>query len=219
MIKKPLFNATLVVMVCATFANTNAASSSADLVNGKKEAEARGYLFLSKDDILAKAKMEGKLRVYHALLGAINPLVEAFKRKYPFIQAQTEEFLGTDVYQRTLLELKAGRLRGVDAERARWYSCSGYLRYLTKIDVLGRATYGTRSVPAEMIDPSTQNVVAVVSRIQVVAYNKNLIAPERVPGKWEDFLKPEFNGKKFLAEIRPTEIAARSEERRVGKEC
>src|SRR5262245_47745798 len=70
------------------------------------------------------------------------------------------------------------------------------------------AKYGILSVPAEMIDPSTQNVVAVVSRIQVVAYNKNLIAPERVPGKWEDFLKPEFNGKKFLAEIRPTEIAA-----------
>src|SRR5262245_8795498 len=201
MIKKPLFNATLVVMVCATFANTNAASSSADLVNAKKEAETRGYLFLSKDDILAKAKLEGKLRVYHALLGAINPLMEAFKRKYPFIQTQAEEFLGTDVYQRTLLELKAGRVRSVDVVRAPSDFYHEYLPYLKKIDVLGMAAHGVLGVPNEMIDPAARNVIAVVSRIQVIAYNKNLIATERVPGKWEDFLKPEFKGKKFLAEI------------------
>jgi ABC-type Fe3+ transport system substrate-binding protein len=208
MIKNPLINATLIVMMCATLYNANAASSSADLLSAKKEAEARGYLFLSKDDIVAKARTEGKLRVYHALLGAINPLVETFKRKYPFIQIQVEEFLGTDVYQRTLLELKAGRVRSVDVVRAPSDFYHEYLPYLKKIDVLGMAKHGVLSVPTEMIDPNTRNVVAVVSRIQVVAYNKNLIATERVPAKWEDFLKPEFKGKKFLAEIRPTEIAA-----------
>ena len=41
-----------------------------------------------------------------------------------------------------------------------------------------------------------------------VTYNKNLIAREKAPENWEDFLKPEFKGKKIMVDIRPTEIAA-----------
>jgi ABC-type Fe3+ transport system substrate-binding protein len=48
----------------------------------------------------------------------------------------------------------------------------------------------------------------VTSTLQVVAYNKTLIAAEKVPDRWDDFLKPEFKGRKFTADIRPTEIAA-----------
>ena len=41
-----------------------------------------------------------------------------------------------------------------------------------------------------------------------VTYNKNLIAREKTPETWEDYLKPEFKGKKIMLDIRPTEIAA-----------
>jgi ABC-type Fe3+ transport system substrate-binding protein len=37
----------------------------------------------------------------------------------------------------------------------------------------------------------------------VVAFNKKLIAAEKVPDRWEDFTKPEFKGKKFVLDIRP----------------
>jgi ABC-type Fe3+ transport system substrate-binding protein len=50
--------------------------------------------------------------------------------------------------------------------------------------------------------------VALFSRFQVTAYNKELVPVDRVPKTWEDLLKPEFKGRKFAADIRPTEIAS-----------
>jgi ABC-type Fe3+ transport system substrate-binding protein len=41
----------------------------------------------------------------------------------------------------------------------------------------------------------------------VVAYNKKLMAEDKVPSKWEDFLKPELKGRKFVADIRPLPFA------------
>ena len=41
-----------------------------------------------------------------------------------------------------------------------------------------------------------------------IAYNKNRLAPNAVPDKWEDFLKPEFKGRKFIADIRPQCMAS-----------
>jgi len=48
----------------------------------------------------------------------------------------------------------------------------------------------------------------VNSGMQVIAYNKKLLAADKLPNTWEDFLKPEFKGRKFTADIRPTEIAS-----------
>jgi ABC-type Fe3+ transport system substrate-binding protein len=46
------------------------------------------------------------------------------------------------------------------------------------------------------------------SGIQVVAYNKKLIAAEKVPDTWEGFLKPEFKERKFVLDIRPKDVSA-----------
>src|SRR5262249_23187216 len=43
--------------------------------------------------------------------------------------------------------------------------------------------------------------------ISAVAYNRKLISEDKVPAKWEDFLKPEFKGKKFVTDLRPLQIA------------
>jgi len=83
-----------------------------------------------------------------------------------------------------------------------------YLPYLWKMDVLGMAQQGILQIPAPMIDPKHRNVVGYYSRFQVTAYNKNLVAADKVPKLWEDLLKPEYKGKKFAADIRPTEVAA-----------
>jgi iron(III) transport system substrate-binding protein len=58
-----------------------------------------------------------------------------------------------------------------------------------------------------MIDPKNRNVVALASRFSVVVYNKKLVPPAQVPKSWEDMLKPEYKGRKFSADIHPTEVA------------
>jgi ABC-type Fe3+ transport system substrate-binding protein len=50
--------------------------------------------------------------------------------------------------------------------------------------------------------------VSITSSIHAIAYNKKILPENRVPAGWEDFLKPEFKGKKFLVDIRPIGFAA-----------
>src|SRR6266508_4247409 len=61
-------------------------AASANLGKAKREAEAKGYIFeSSRDEILAKAKKEGTLRVLASSSPeTLAPLVRAFRQKYPF---------------------------------------------------------------------------------------------------------------------------------------
>jgi ABC-type Fe3+ transport system substrate-binding protein len=59
-----------------------------------------------------------------------------------------------------------------------------------------------------MVDPVNRNTVSANTIANVTVFNRKLIAEEKVPSKWEDFLKPEFKGRKFMAEIRPSSVAA-----------
>jgi ABC-type Fe3+ transport system substrate-binding protein len=65
------------------------------------------------------------------------------------------------------------------------------------------AQQGILAIPIKMIDPKNRNIMASASAIQAVAYNKTLIPAGKVPNNWEDFLKPEFKGRKFMMDIRP----------------
>src|SRR3990172_4989839 len=96
-----------------------AASPSPDLLKAKKEAEAKGLVFeTSRDEIVAKAKKEGRVRVMSAMEPDTYPhIVKAFKQQYPFIDISLEEITGTDAVQRFLLELQAGTARDWDVFR------------------------------------------------------------------------------------------------------
>ena len=56
-------------------------------MTAKKEAEAKGYIFaINREEIVTKARKEGKLRVLSRLeTEDLKPMAEAFKKKYPFI--------------------------------------------------------------------------------------------------------------------------------------
>jgi len=71
-----------------------------------------------------------------------------------------------------------------------------------KLDVLGMAQQGVVALNPKMVDPENRSVVSVASSICGIAYNKNRIGADAVPDKWEDFLKPEFKGRKFVSDIR-----------------
>jgi iron(III) transport system substrate-binding protein len=197
-------------MMCACFGvPAFAASASSALIKAKKEAESKGYVFFAdREEIVSKAKSEGKLRVLTGLSGSIQATTDAFKKKYPFITTHVEEIKNPDAGQRLLLEVTAGAARDWDIMRVHSDFYREWLPHLWKADLLGMAEHGVVQIPQEMIDPKNRNVVALVSRFEVAAYNKNLIAPGQLPKTWEDMLKPEWKGRKFGVDIRPQELAA-----------
>jgi ABC-type Fe3+ transport system substrate-binding protein len=192
------------------FCNVSAAPANTALLKAKHEAEARGQIFItSHDEIVSKAKREGKLRVMTGLLGGVKATSEAFRKKYPFIDLQEIITIRSgENAQQTLLEIKAGTAKDWDVARTYTDQYTEYLPHLLKIDLLGMAEQGALGIPPKMIDPVNRNVVALLSRFQVTAYNKGLIPSNQVPKAWEDILKPEFRGKKFAVDIRSQELAS-----------
>jgi hypothetical protein len=202
--------ALIIVAGFPVLAMDRSAAADPAALKAKKAAEAKGFVFeTSRDEILAKAKKEGKLRVLSGLDGNnIKAMSAAFRKKYPFLDFHVEEITGTDSARRFILELKAGRAQNWDGAQLSHDFYNEYLPYMKKFDILGMAERGILGVPLHMIDPVNRNIVAHTASIQVVAFNQKLLPPEKAPNSWEDFLKPEFKGRKFVADIRPTEIAA-----------
>ena len=187
-----------------------AAELSPALLKAKKEAEGKAYLFAaSHDEIVNRAKKEGKLRVIVSLdAGILKRLSEGFTKKYPFIQVQADEIRGIDAYTRQLQELKAGLAKGIDVNEVDYDYYNEYLPHLKKVDMYGMVEQRVLQMPLQMVDPINRNIVAVGSGIQVVAYHKKLIPADSVPDTWEGFLKPEFKDRKFALGIRPKDVAA-----------
>lgn len=182
---------------------------SAIIDKAKHEAEARGFLFIdSHEKIVAAAKKEAKMRALSGLdAETIKAMAGAFKKKYPFLDVRVEEIEGTDAYQRFILQMQAGSVRDWDATFIPIDFYKDYQPFQKKIDLLGMVRSGVLQIHSEMIHPADRNVIGSSSILQVVAYNRKLLADAKVPDSWEDFLKPEFKGKKFLADIRPFPLA------------
>ncbi|HET8564380.1 MAG TPA: ABC transporter substrate-binding protein [Candidatus Binatia bacterium] len=171
----------------------------------KAKAEAKGYIFeTSHDEIVAKAKKEGKLRVLSTVDPAvIKAMSVAFRKKYPFIDLNVKELGSVEENQRFLLELQGGMAKGWDVNRAYTEFYEQYIPYQKKFDILGMAEHQVLTIPPKLVDPRHRNLVTIGSNINVVAYNKKLISADQVPDRWEDFLKLEFKGRKFVLDIRP----------------
>ncbi|HWP60863.1 MAG TPA: ABC transporter substrate-binding protein [Candidatus Acidoferrales bacterium] len=188
-----------------------AAQPNAALLKAKKDGEAKGYIFeTSHEEIVAKAKKDGRLKVLTGLDPASHaPMIQSFKKKYPFMESvEIYEIDNTDASQRVVSELKAGRGREWDVA---YFSSEFYSEYpplAKKFDILGMAEHGVLKISPKMVEPKHRTIVALGSTISVSAYNKKLIAPEKVPNRWEDFLRPDLKGKKFLVEVIPYPFAA-----------
>ena len=187
-----------------------ATATAASVQKAKQAAEAKGFAFISnRDEILSNAKKEGKVRVQSSLdPNTFKPLAESFKKKYPFADIEIQELTGTDAAQRFLLELKAGASKDWDVLHLPEDFYTDYAPHAKKLDLLGMAEQSVLNINPKMIDPEYRTVVSVGSGICSIAYNKKLLAADKVPNRWEDFLKPEFKGKKFLVDIRPYCVAA-----------
>ena len=182
-----------------------AAAPSPALLKAKQEADAKGLAFeTNRDEIVAKARKEGRLRVLSSLdQASFKPMADSFKRKYPFIDVQIAELTGTEAMQRHLLELKAGTLKEWDLLHASEDHYTDFSSHTMKIDLLGMAEQGVLKINPKMIDPENRAIVAIASGLCSIAYNKSLIPGDRVPNQLEDVLRPEFKGKKIVVDIRP----------------
>jgi ABC-type Fe3+ transport system substrate-binding protein len=180
------------------------------VIEAQKDAEAKGYILVAThEEIVSRAKQEGKLRVIVSTDGGLlKHLTAGFKQKYPFIDVRAEEIRGTDAYIRQLHEIKSGLVKGQDINDLAYDHYDEYPPFQKKFDILGMAQQKILQIPVHLVDVVNRNVVAIGSGIQVVAYNKKLIGAEKVPDTWEGFLKPEFAGRKFALDIRPKDTSA-----------
>lgn len=170
-----------------------AQSPSPALLKAKQEAEARGYIFeTNRGEILANAKKEGRLRVLSGFESAVRSrMISSFKRKYPFSDGEIDETGGgPEAAQRHILELQAGRGKKHDIVNASTDFYPQYFPFAKKFDILGMAQHGVLGIPTKMVDPKNRSVVALGSVVHAIAYNKRLIAPEKVPDKWKIFSSP-----------------------------
>jgi iron(III) transport system substrate-binding protein len=202
--------ASLIAAYCIAGSSSFASTPDLPLLKAKQEAEGGGYVFLTtREEIVAGAKKEGGLR----LLGSLSPetykiLTAAFKKHYPFIEVYAEEFKSTDAHQPFLLELRAGRARNWDVFVIAPDFYAEYVPHTKRFDLLGMAMRGVLAIPPAMIDPKNRTIVSIASSIFGIAYNKKLIAEEKLPKNWEEFVKPELKGKKFMVDLRPLGFAA-----------
>ncbi len=195
----------LVFLVTGTMNHDAFAAAAPGLQKAKQEAEAKGFIFFTNhDEIVAKAKKEGKIRVLSSLdPDSFKPMADSFKKKYPFADIEVQELTGTEAIQRFLLELKAGTVKDWDVVHASEDFYNDFIPHAMKFDILSMAEQGVLKIHPKMVDPTNRTVVAIGSALCSMAYNKDRIAADKAPSQLEDFLKPEFKGKKFFVDIRP----------------
>src|SRR5215510_10319173 len=177
-----------------------------ELLKAKRAAETKGYLFeTSHDEIIAKAKQEGgKLRVLSGLDREVFPrMIQLFRQKYPFVDVYIQETSGSDAAQKFILKMKTTGHTDWDAVHVNTDFLSEFPPFMKRFDIFGMARHQVLNIPVKMIDPQNRNLLTVGTAFQAIAYNKTLLLPEKVPNTWEDFLKPELKGRKFVVDIRP----------------
>ena len=194
-------------VVLGILPSSSAATLAAEPSLEKSTLGAQGErsLFLGDhDEIVANARKEGNLRVQSNLEPkAYSHLISAFKERYPFIDVQIDEITGADTAQRFLLELKGGSVGDLDVTHLSTEHYEEYLPYMKRFAVKAMAEKGILKIPVKMVDADNPFVIATGSVASAVAYNRKLMDPSIVPSTWEDFLKPEFKGRKFVMDIRP----------------
>ena len=147
--------ATLILSLCCLPLKS---ALGADVAPAKAPQVARldGYTYVANhDELVDKAKKEGKLRIIRSLSAdTFNNMIAAFKQKYPFItDVSAYEFKGTEGPQRFVLELEAGRGREWDIFDVAPEQHSEFAPFLKKFDILAMANAGILAIPAPMIDP------------------------------------------------------------------
>ena len=144
-------------------------------------------------EVIEKAKQEGELSFYTNLnIGESKPLLDAFEKKYPFINTKLTRVGGTAIAVRILTEARAGR---------NFWDAGGILLLYAK-EILKRglvAPYqspGRKFFRAEFKDKKGL-WTAMVLNTSVMVYNPQTLKPNEYPKTYDDLLKAHFKGGKI----------------------
>ena len=137
------------------------------------------------------AKAEGEVVFYSSLNNEqIVTLIEAFKKKYPFIKPSFYRATSERVLQRASTEAKAGRY-AVDVATA-----AGF-----QLELMKESGLTQKYVPREaafyndgFTDPDG-HWVSVHSLLNAMAYNTQLVKPGEAPKRYEDLLAPRWKNR------------------------
>lgn len=137
------------------------------------------------------AKKEGNLLWYTTLIvnQVVRPMVEAFKKEYPFIQVEYFRANSEQIAQKTITEYQAKRYE-VDIVDG-----TGSPPLLKKAGLLQRfSSPPMGEYPPELRDPQGY-WGATNLYFMTLGYNTKLVKSDDVPKSWDGLLNPKWKGK------------------------
>jgi ABC-type Fe3+ transport system substrate-binding protein len=192
----------LIVSIFLVFVFTSSVAlsqvpGSASVAKRKEEATKKRMIYLTRDEILAGAKKEGKVVTapgYQEITR--GPMVQAFQKKHPFITNVEWRIVQDDGGEhRQILEMQAGRST-LDVFSPHLTHYSEYLKFnpFLRYDLTAMAQDGQLQIPPQMIDET-----GVITWLGTVMggnlYHTKLVSPDRAPSTWESCLDPQWKGK------------------------
>ncbi len=137
------------------------------------------------------AKTEGEVVLYSSLNNEqIVTLVDALKKKYPFIKPSFYRGTSDRVLQRAATEAKAGR-NAVDVVTAAGFQ----LQLMKESGLTQKYIPPEASFYNEGFKDPDGHWVSVHSLLNSMAYNTELVKPKEAPKKYEDLLTPRWKGR------------------------
>jgi len=141
------------------------------------------------------ARKEGRVALATSVSAAGFPrFLQAFTTKYPGIDATRGLYSAPTgrVLQRVDAEVQA---RNLTFDVLHVASLAPYLAMARRGQLLGYRSPELASYPPEAA--TDQWAIARIVGI-IMAYNKNVLAPEKAPKAWMDLLSPSFKGRKLI---------------------
>lgn len=195
-----------VILTAAALALAVAGCGGGDDTSKSKDASTSSVMEVADHDALVKlAKEEGEVTVSTSFTEDTIPKIkEGFEAKYG-IKLNITEQTGDDD-KRVLLELQSGTSK-LDVLHLSAESYDDYQPFTSDIDLLALTKKGVLEIPEKMINAKAPNNMAAGSGIGAFSWNPKRLPENEVPTSWDDFLKPDLKGKKFLVDIEPANLA------------
>jgi len=162
-------------------------------------AQSKPVKVLTEDELIRGAKKEGKLVGFGASsIEDIQPLIDAFKKAYPFVDAEYTEVSGSKGRERMRLEHQRGERR-VDFFESDTLNF-GLLVPTGMFAPAIREVPNVREIPKEYVDDLS---IAFYIDDYGMAYNTKLVKEDEAPRTYRDLLKPRFKGRKLAIDVDP----------------
>lgn len=148
--------------------------------------------------VIEGARKEGKLALAtSASASSFTKFLQAFQAKYPFLDVSSGLYAAPTgrVLARVDAEIKANN---VTMDVLHVANQASYLEMARKGQLLNYRSTEYAAYPDDAHDGGYWAAARVIGVI--MAYNKNILSPDKAPKSWTDLLKPEFKGKKILVQ-------------------